>query len=210
MNHLAAACQSTATASQHFIVDQSFLFATRLLPVNPQGFGFGVTGDSAIVTTVDRSDGAIGYAGAGTFKAMAARNMLTSAQYARVNGMDPFADFPNSIVLVNAADRVLNGVNATTGRPLITALTPSGRAGCMLIVDPASYANVPTRYPIMSVSYVVANNTGNRADAAAVQSLVAFSYGARPGVTTVGSGTGYAFINAVPTPVGRVNMCINS
>jgi hypothetical protein len=83
----------------------------------------------------------------------------------------------------------------------------------MLMVNPADYANIPNQYPIVAVSNLIANEKGNGTDVTAVRSLFSSLYGtsaaAHPGVTTIGTGTGYAFVNAA-VAAARVNACINS
>ncbi len=119
----------------------------------------GASGNPAVVAAVESADGTIGYAESANLKAAA--STVPHVKYATVGGKDPYADFPASLAVLVSSDRVLSGVNATTGRPVTAALTPFGQTGCMLLVDPAGYANITSRYPIMAVSYLIANNKGN-------------------------------------------------
>jgi hypothetical protein len=103
-------------------------------------------------------------------------------------------------------------VNATTGRPVTAALTPFGQTGCMLLVDPAGYANITSRYPIMAVSYLIANNKGNTStDVGAVRGLIGSAYAdhTTDGVTTIGANTGYSFLSSTALTQAKVDSCVN-
>ena len=137
---------------------------------------------------------------------------MPHVKYATVGGKDPYADFPASLAVLVSSDRVLSGVNATTGRPVTAALTPFGQTGCMLLVDPAGYANITSRYPIMAVSYLIANNKGNTStDVGAVRGLIGSAYAdhTTDGVTTIGANTGYAFLSSTALTQAKVDSCVN-
>ncbi|KAF1009116.1 MAG: Alkaline phosphatase L [Luteibacter sp.] len=222
-NHLATVC--SGTASQHFVVDQAFSTVISKFPALSGSIG--ASGNPAVVTAVNSNDGAIGYAESANLKAAASLNPNVKAS--KVNGFDPYSDFPvaggvpvgtspntggnttaNSINVATSNDRAITGVDATTGRPTLGALTPLGQTGCMKIVDPANYANSTTRYPIVAVSYLIANNKGNGTDAAAVQGLIGSAYAPSAGVTSIGQGTGFAFVKPVPAIAqSAINACVN-
>ncbi|MEX1826966.1 substrate-binding domain-containing protein [Luteibacter sp. CQ10] len=212
-NHLSTVCGSAVTTG-HFVTDQSFAVVAAAF-TQPTG-SIGASGDTGVVLAIDESLGAIGYAEAGNLKNTSG---LTATKVAQVNGFDPYADLPAIIPFITSVmqDHVISGVRAD-GAPIVTSLTGGSptAGGCMLIVDPALYANPSSTYPILAVSYLMANNTGNGADASAMQSLFSSLYGSspHPGVNTVGSGvdgkgTGYAFINA-PVAANRVTSCIRA
>lgn len=206
-NHLAAACSGTATA--HYIADQSFATVVSQFyaaPSTPTGRFLPASGNPAVVAAVASNPGSIGYAEAANFKNVSAAN--PQINYAKVNGFDPFSDLPNAVTLAAVVDRGITGVDATTGRPVTGVLSPIVQAGCMNIVEPSTYATSTTRYPIIAVSYLIANNTGNGADLAAVQGLIGSAYGSHTGVTTIGTGTGFAFATVAPTTSAKVNTCI--
>jgi ABC-type phosphate transport system substrate-binding protein len=207
-NHLAAVCGGVA-GSPHLIADQAFTnvvgqFFTSGLPAR----FIGANGNSGVIATAAATNGSIAYAESANFKNVSAANPSLSAT--KVNGFDPFADLPNAITLATVNDRGITGVDAGTGRPVTGVLTPITQAGCMNLVEPSTYATSTTRYPIVAVSYLIANNTGNGADLAAVQGLVGSAYGAHTGVTTIGTGTGYAFATVLPTVSAKVNTCIKA
>ncbi|WP_426287728.1 substrate-binding domain-containing protein [Luteibacter sp. E-22] len=206
-NHMAAAC--AGTASQHFIVDQSFATAiSQYKPTIPSGW-VGVTGSPTVVAAVESADGTIGYAESANLKAAA--STVPHVKYATVGGKDPYADFPASLAVLWLIDRALSAVpDAKSGRPIVAAVTPNVAPRCLLLVDPAAYANITSRYPIMGVSYLLANYQGNGADVAAVRGLIGSAYGDHSNVDTVGPNTGYAFLFGGPLlNQDAVDACVN-
>jgi ABC-type phosphate transport system substrate-binding protein len=216
-NHLTAVCQGTLPA--HFITDQSFSTVVSQFGT-PSAFGWtGVSGDGGVVTEMNffGEDGAISYAESANLKAATIAGTAFNVSYAKVNGRDPFADFPGTISVFAVQNIAINGVNAVTGSPVVVELSPIvAGSKCINIVNPVTYANVITRYPIMAVSYLIANFKGNGPDVAAVRSLISSGYGevnpithliTHPGVSTIGAGTGFAFI-APNTPIEPA-ACIN-
>ena len=214
-NHLtSAACGATNTAATHFIADQSFAKVVSLfLPTLPSNWN-GQSGNANVAHAIDTTVGAIGYAEAANLKA----SNITAAKVATINGFDPYEGLPDSILVSTVTDRVITGVNATSGVAVTGALSPAATTpGCMILVEPSTYANSSTRYPIVAVSNLIANATGNGADVAAVRGLVGSAYASHTGVTTIGNptgannGTGYAFVTTLATAgiPAKVNSCIN-
>ncbi|MDR6644713.1 ABC-type phosphate transport system substrate-binding protein [Luteibacter sp. 1214] len=218
-NHLAAVCGGSATA--HFIADQSFATVVSQFGT-PASFGWvGASGNPGVVNAVNTTAGTITYAEAANLKAAPSANV----KVAKVNHFDPYEDLPNDLSLAVSSERVITGANATTGRPVTAPVTASGYTPvtqCLNIVEPALYATNTTRYSLLAVSYLIANNAGNGADVAAVRSLIGSPYNTalRSSVTTIGNGagtadgTGYAYINptvtsGAPSLADRVNSCIN-
>ncbi|HEV7779378.1 MAG TPA: substrate-binding domain-containing protein [Luteibacter sp.] len=205
-NHLAslstAVCGGTAAA--HFITDQAFTTVVSLFGIPATGWT-GANGNGGVITemNVPGEDGAISYAESANLKAAVAAGTAPNVFFAKVNGMDPYADFPDTVTATVLQNFTITGVNASTGVPTTGLLTPIvAGSKCMNIVSPTTYANVTTRYPIMAVSYLIANFKGNGTDAAAVRSLISSAYGVtnpitkittHAGVTTIGTGTGFAF-----------------
>ncbi|KLD73397.1 hypothetical protein Y886_38280, partial [Xanthomonas hyacinthi DSM 19077] len=190
-----------------FIADQAFgTVASQFFPSGLPTRFIGVSGNPAVVNTIANTQSTIGYAEAANFKNVASAN--PSLTYATVNSFDPFA-LPASITLATVNDRGITGVDSN-GRPVTGVLAPITQAGCMNLVEPSTYATSTTRYPIIAVSYLIANNTGNGVDTAAVQGLIGSAYGSHTGVTTIGTGTGYAFATVLPTVSAKVTTCIKS
>jgi phosphate transport system substrate-binding protein len=219
-NHLTAVCGGTVAS--HFLTDQQFaavagtnfpastsvvgkFFATSGLPTGWTG----ANGNGGILTemALPAENGAISYAESANLKAAVAAG-TSSVAYATVGGKDPYADFPTTVTATVVQNFAVNGVNTTTGAPTIGVLTPLvAGTKCMNIVNPTTYANVTTRYPIMAVSYLIANTKGNGTDAANVAGLIASAYGStsvggvvtHPGVTTIGNDTSATPVNGVKT-----------
>ncbi|SEN07299.1 PBP superfamily domain-containing protein [Luteibacter sp. UNCMF331Sha3.1] len=216
-NHMNAAC--AGTSSQHFIVDQSFATAiSQYKPTIPSTW-VGASGNQGVVQAVQDNDNTIGYAESANLKASALAGGATDVKYATIGGKDPYADFPTAVAVLPTNDFVLGAVDASTGRPAVTALTPIGQKTCMVLVNPLGYANITSRYPIMAVSYLIANNKGNTAtDVAAVRGLVGAAYDTslRSSITTIGAidpvtgkpNTGYAFLTASTLTQAKVDSCI--
>jgi phosphate transport system substrate-binding protein len=217
-NHLTAVCGSTA--GKHFLADQQFasvagstqpattsvvgqFFPATGTPAGQPSTWTGANGNGGVLTEIalPAEDGAISYAESANLKAAVAAGTASGVAYATVGGKDPYADFPNSVSAAVVQNFAVNGVNATTGAPTIGVLTPLvAGTKCMNIVNPTTYANVTTRYPIMAVSYLIANSKGNGTDAANVASLIASAYDAtHTGVTTIGNDTSVTPVNGVKT-----------
>lgn len=205
-NHLAAACPGTA--ARHFVVDQAFSTAVSLQTPTVIAAGIPASGNPAVVDAVNANDGAIGYAESANLLAAQNAGLDSNVEHATIAGLDPYTNFPASLNLtLVVADRVITGADPTTGAAVLGTITPvvSSATGCMVVATPSAYANVSGRYPIMAVSYLIANHKGNGADLSAVQGLVSAAYN-KAGLTTLGSG--YAFVNPGTVTTGKVNTCI--
>jgi phosphate transport system substrate-binding protein len=217
-NHLTAVCG--ASGGHHFITDQAFTNVVNAFGT-PASFGWtGVSGNGGIITEMNLSteDGAISYAESANLKAAVANGLAGNIAYATVNSKDPYADFPDTVTATVSTNSVVSStVNPITGAPILSALTPNiAGTTCINVVNPTTYANVTTRYPIMAISNLIANYQGNGSDLAAVRGLISSAYGVtnpvtgvvtHPGVTTIGTGTGFAFFS--PGTAINVNSCIN-
>lgn len=211
-NHLSTVCAAGATG-QVFQTDQAFTtVVAQYLSAIPSTW-LGASGNPGVVTAINNNPGAIGYAESANLKSTPT---ATNTKVAKVNGFDPYANLPatltfNSVLL----DNVIVGRNAN-GTPHVQKMSPAAPvANCVLMVNPADYANVSGQYPIIAVSNLIANNKGNGADLTAVRSLFSWLYNStHTGVNTIGkgadgTGTGFAFV-ASTVANARVNACINS
>ncbi len=147
---------------------------------SPAACFVGGSGNSAVVGLVGGTngatrtgvDGAIGYAEAANAQKAQAINGVT-IKFAKVNGFDPLQNFPavytgGQLLLtdqgIDTANINANGTPATTAL-VDTGANPPPNPNCMWLVDPTTYSNPSGQYPIMAISYLLANNTGNGADA---------------------------------------------
>jgi ABC-type phosphate transport system substrate-binding protein len=154
--------------------------------------------------------------------------------------LDPLVNFHPTFALPAgslAYDTVLNtDSNGNLLSPATLAIGNTGtgsnqtnaqtQAGCVAVVAPASYAKPVltstgdySTYPIVAVTYLMAYNTGNGADAVNIQSLLSEPYIPANGntgvtnnrtlVTTVGVRTGFAYLSGItPTKETTVNSVV--
>ncbi|WP_266158840.1 substrate-binding domain-containing protein [Dyella silvatica] len=215
-NHLAAICSGTPT--QHFIADPSFKKVVSLYfpgvagkPTFPSTW-IAQSGDQNVVNTVVNTNGTLAYAGV-------ADVLNAAASWATIDTLDPIADFADPATgrfTINASDLVynqlINGADATTGQPVLSPAPPT--TPCIALVKPQAYAYPtfpPTTYPLVAISYLMANTASNGSDLINVRNLLAAPYNASitysVGLTTIGVNTGMAFLNTNITP-SQVAGCI--
>lgn len=215
-NHLAAACNTTTNpleTSQNFFsttaspyVVQNFFTTSAGVP-NGNGTTTpkwtGSSGNPAVANAVKNTANSIGYVE--TANALATAPNL---QFADVDGKSPTANFGSALTLAAvsvATNQVISGTNAANGTPQLSAI--SGATGsCIKLVKPADYAlannnagniNPAGNYPIVAVSYLLGNTSGNGADLANTQTLLNAPYNStvQAAVTTIGGTTGLQFLN---------------
>lgn len=206
-NHLSAVCGGTA--SQHFVTDQAFTnvvakFFTGGLPSTWSG----KSGNPAVAAAVAAADGTIAYV-------EAANTLPPGVGAATVNGKDPFNDFGASPLAISASsinyNSVINGANATTGRPVIAAIANAPATQCIALVDPSAYSNPSSGYPIVAVSYLLANSANNGSDTTAVKNLMWAPYNSTitSQVSTIGQFTGLSFLSTSLTQ-SQVQGCVGT
>jgi ABC-type phosphate transport system substrate-binding protein len=209
-NHLSATCGNGVVTNGHFVTDQTFTNVVANLPLISAPVGLtanGQSGNPAVVTAVAAGDIAPSSSGPGEASIGYAETANTldhglgqPVSFFTVNGLSPVTDFattgtftlPSGSVV---SDQVITGADATTGRPTVAAQTPHTTANCMRLVSPDSYAAPTSGYPIVAVTYLMANQKGNSTNLATLQSFLSNPYSlTHPGVTTVGANTGFAFL----------------
>ena len=212
-NHLSAAGQSSGTnecstitsAAKHFVTDQSFVNVVSLYqPTLPSNWT-GSSGNPAVAKAVQTTAGSIGYV-------ETANSQAQGISFAKVNGQDPSsfgAPFAVSSLVTNS---YINGANATTGRPVVTAISPTPATSCIVLASPDSYALPSSGYPIVAVSYLLGSSQGNNGDLSNVQSLLFAPYnttvtGSRS-LTTFGVGKGLALLSGTGITSSAINSCV--
>ncbi len=213
-NHLAAVCGGTA--SVHFVTDQAFTKVISLYKSTIPSNWIGQSGNANVVNMVLATDGTIAYA-------ETANVLNVLGQYATVNGFDPAADLSNTVTISNSSmvyNSVINGADATTGKAIVTAISPTPSTSCIVLVQPSAYAIQSSGYPIVAVSYLLGNSNGNGTDAANIRKLLGAPYNSTitNAVTTIGNNsiatTGLAFLNVdltsstYATNQARINACV--
>jgi phosphate transport system substrate-binding protein len=185
-NYLSNIC--AGTASTHFVTSQTFWANTAATPTPttidglyfPSGLPTNWTGSSgnpAVASAIALTSNSIGYV-------ETANTEAANLSYALVDSEDPEANFGGTKFVVSNSgtganllyNTVINGANATTGRPVLQPLSTTPPTSCIALVDPSSYAKPATGYPIMAVSYLLGNTNGNGSDLAATQGLLSAPY----------------------------------
>jgi phosphate transport system substrate-binding protein len=226
-NHLSAACNTTTNpleTSQTFFpapgttgtpspyIVQNYFAYNASLPNDglPDGDGrttplwSGSSGDAALAYAIAVTSNSIGYV-----ETANALNVNPPLQFADVEGTSPVNNFTSALT-VRAVSVVTNNVigtiNNSNGTPEVRAITDPPSTKCIVLVKPADYAvpgtipgyiNPTGNYPIVAVSYLLGNSTGNGTDLSNTQTLVTAPYNStiQGEVTTIGGTTGLQFLN---------------
>ncbi|MGC1550408.1 MAG: substrate-binding domain-containing protein [Rhodanobacter sp.] len=215
-NHLANAgqssaakeCSSITSAATHFVTNQAFASAVALyLPTLPTNWT-GSSGNPAVATAVAATSGSIGYV-------ETANSQAAGINFAQINGVSPAA-FGAPVAISSSSivtNEYINGADATTGLPVLTAISPAPSTQCIMLVAPSSYGLPASGYPIMAVSYLLGSSQGNgTGDLANVQSLLYAPYnpsitGSRS-LTTFGVGKGLATLTGTGITSTTINNCV--
>jgi phosphate transport system substrate-binding protein len=165
-------------------LNQTFLSAVPT-PSSASHAGFvGASGNPAVVATIDSTPYSIGYAEAANQQAIEHANPSVVSRLADIYTVavnnnaflkDPLRDLPTAARYITSfkKDYVVNFTTTAQGRLVNTApgvYTPDisvlptadiAKAGCLGVVDPASYASPPLGYPIVAVSNLQFYSSGN-------------------------------------------------
>ena len=231
-NHLSKVCPTAEPiAVTGFKTNSTFSSA---FPTAAPAGSIGSPQNGGVTTTVATTDGAIGFADVAdtaerirldpsislkfaSVQLKAGINPATGRAYTRKNPLAHSATFRLTSVLT---DKVLNGIDVN-GRPVIQDIVAPPRPGCVLLAAPDSYATSPlnvngdyTYYPIIAVSYLMANAAGNGQNTRNLQALLLSPYGKgaagtySEGTTTIGAGKGYLYLTGnVPGPL-KMGQCV--
>jgi phosphate transport system substrate-binding protein len=203
-NHLSKVCGGTI--SQHFVTDQLFSRVVGLYkPTIPSNWN-GVSGDSAVALAIRNTAGSIGYVGM-------ANSQAAGISFAKVNGYDP-SSFGAPVYISSryiVTNQVISGADPLTGHPTLAAISPAPTTQCILLVTPDFYATSSSSYPIVAVSYLLGSSQGNGVDLPITQSLLATPYTTdQSKVTTIGVGTGLAFLAGTGISYSSVSTCVTN
>ncbi len=220
-NHLQKACG--------FGVNQTFTMADTKLPAS----AVGATGNGGVIAEIKAVNGAIGYAEAGYLLPLASGTNYADVINATTNvAYDPIVGLPAAANTVTSSSLQSNvAVNQTVygGGPATTSALTGVRSGsCVKVLVPSAYAQPKTGYPIVAVTYLLANSAGNASYGASAlrlleKDLTTPSLFKHPGASTpittvdeaepaVSSGTtGYSSLGSTfaSTIQGAANSCIN-
>ncbi|MDB5974743.1 MAG: hypothetical protein JWR07_1503 [Nevskia sp.] len=202
-NHLAATCGGLSTG--HYTTDQTFTNVVATAAGLPSGSS-GQSGNPGVVNFVAANSFTIGY---GEVADAVARG---AGQIATVNGLDPINDFATTgtFTVTTTTGKDIATTVSSTGRPVLENLpgTPP-QPGCVVIVDPASYAAPSSGYPIVAVSNLLGYYGANGTHKTAVQGLLASPYTTR--VADIDAGTGLAYLSDTSGNLtsAKVTGCVN-
>ncbi|BDU23178.1 substrate-binding domain-containing protein [Dyella sp. GSA-30] len=174
-NYLTAVCG--IIGGGHFQTSQNFFSPASgsviaLVPLNTATSKIGANGDANVIVAVNATDGTIGYAGTGDALDHSGIG-INPVGHATIDGKDPVTDFPATFPVTVLYDRVIVSASPTV---MLGTQTPNSTANCLGIVDPNTYAIQPsTRYPIVAVTYLIANQKGNSTDLTALRSFMIYA-----------------------------------
>ena len=232
-NHLSKVCPTASpVAVTGFKTNQTFSSA---FPVAAPTGSIASPQNGGVTTTVSNTDGAIGYADVADTSERIRLNPSISLKFASIvlkDGINPATGkaFIRRNPLVHPAtfnlgnvftDKVIASSLDANGRPVMQDIVAPPRPGCVLLADPDSYATSPlsasgdyASYPIVAVSYLLANAAGNGQNTFNLRALLAAPYGKAAagtysaGTTTIGAGKGYLFLTGqVPGPL-KISQCV--
>jgi phosphate transport system substrate-binding protein len=219
LNHLSAVCPSNVAAGKvaatNFKTDQSFPSVGALSYISTYASSTGASGNKGVTDAIAANDGSIGYAEAANPISAPTRFASVKNSHSLVN-VNPSTGFGTTALPVTLQyDQALATALTSTGRPTLTALSTTGQ--CVAIVNPNDYADPTTGYPILAVTYLLANGAGNGAKQAAIQGLMFSPYNltSRPSVTKIGRiTTGYSWLSSTdltaPAIQTKINGCVGS
>lgn len=184
-NYLANNCGNVNGNTNHFQTYQTFFKAGSpavtntvigMTNMNASSSKTGVSGNPAVISTVAGTDGTVGYAEAANAQAFnALSTTVTPVSWATVDGKDPIADLNSTLPVTVSFDKTISSAaDPTTGKAVLVTQTPNSTANCLGIVDPSTYAVQVGNYPIVAVTYLIANQKGNSTDLTALRSFMAF------------------------------------
>ena len=234
-NHLSKVCPTAEPiAVTGFKTNQTFSSA---FPVAAPAGSIGAPQNGGVTTAVSTTDGAIGFADVADtserirlnpsislkFASVVRKdgiNPATGLAFARKNPLQHSATFALTSVLT---DKVIASSLDANGRPVVQDIASPPRPGCVLLADPDSYATSPLNangdylyYPIVAVSYLMANAAGNGQDTKNLQALLAAPYGRgaagtySAGTTTIGAGKGYLYLTGKVPGAVKIAQCVKA
>ena len=218
-NHLSKVCGSTAGTggnglATQFSTKQSFLAAASFYLLSYSAL-IPASGDPGMIAAIQdpANDGSIGYAETTNALTSGVLFASVSTRAAPTVFIDP-STYGGTKLPVNVIyDQVIFGVNGF-GRPVLGSSGLSTQ--CIGVVDPEDYAEPTTGdYPILAVSYFLANSTANGLDSGHVRGVLFSPYNTAVtnNVFTIGAFTGVSFLSInglTPTQIqAKINGCIN-
>lgn len=217
LNHLSAVCPTNVaagkTAATNFKTDQSFPNVGATSYIASYASSTPASGNKGVTDAIAANDGSIGYAEAANPISAPTRFASVKNSHSLAN-VNPSTGFGSTALPVTLQfDQAIAATLTSTGRPTLTALSTTGQ--CVAVVDPNDYADPTSGYPILAVTYLLANGAGNGSNQSAIQGLMFSPYNltSRSSVTKIGRiTTGYSWLSSTdltaPAIQTRINGCV--
>lgn len=221
LNHLSAVCPSNiaptkTTAATAFKTTQGYAVAGQGASAYTSLYAaqFAANGNAGVTLAVSQVDGSIGYAETanGIVQPSRIASVKNSHLATTAPAISPTTGFgPTAFPVTLTYNNVISDTLSSTGRPVLNAI--AGATGqCVAVVDPSNYADPSTGYPILAVTYLLGNSTGNGSDLAAIRTLLGSPYNTttRTSVTKIARvNTGYAWLSNADLTQSKVDTCLN-
>jgi phosphate transport system substrate-binding protein len=216
LNHLSKVCPTVPThVATSFKTLQGYATGAASY-ISAYSSSVGASGNAGVVAAVGSTspDGSIGYAEVANGVAAGVKMAsVTNTSGATINPLTGFG--PTAVSVSVVFDKAIaDSPDGTTGRPILVNLPDTGT--CVGLVDPDTYANPASGYPILAITNLLGNSTGNGANVTAVRGILGAAYNATPAfrntVTKIGRATtGYAWLSnaAGVLSQAKVDSCIN-
>lgn len=214
-NHLSAKCGTSASFGGNsvaplFQTNQAYATAAASY-IGNYSASTPASGNPGVIAAVKAAAGTIGYAETANSVDTGTQRASVANDNAATTFVDPSTFSGTALPVSITWDQVISSTNAAGGRPQLVALSPApATSQCVAIVDPANYAVPATGYPIVAVSYFLANAKGNGADQAHIKSLLLAPYNSaiQAATTRIGSGHGLSFLSSSAINQTFVDRCV--
>jgi phosphate transport system substrate-binding protein len=219
LNHLSAVCPLSAnvaagkTAATQFKTLQSFATGAASYTSAYAASSAQPSNKDVVNAVSTGTDGSIAYAEAANSLGVSGVRQA-AVKNTNVSGgtfINPLTGFgPTTVPVTLLFDKVIADTPDSNGRPVLNALSTTTQ--CVAVADPNAYGNPTSGYPIVAVSYLLGNTTGNgSASLTPIRTLLGSPYntGIRSSVTRIGrANTGYAFVANAALTQSKVDGCV--
>ncbi|TCV91772.1 phosphate ABC transporter substrate-binding protein (PhoT family) [Luteibacter rhizovicinus] len=211
-NHLSGKCGPVSIGGNGvaplFKTNQSYATAAASY-ISSYAASTSASGNTGVVGVVGATanDGYIGYAEAANALVAGVKSASVANDNAPSTFVSPTA-FGPALPVTLTYDKVIANTVDANGRPTLQSLPLTTQ--CVALVDPSTYANPTSGYPILAVSYFLGNTNGNGADLAQVRGVLGAPYNAtvRASTTTIGANRGLSFLTNTDLTQAKVNGCV--
>ena len=170
LNHLNKVIQTNLSQfpSKNILVKEVYTAGVTTPSTTKKADGTDIKSNQDLITVVNATAGAIGYAEAANAYA------TTGTKIAQINSLLPTT--PTTTFVTDANIVVGGAIDGATNNPDGSAkvVTLTGTPASVTLVNPSAYANPAGGYPIVAISYLLTytNNNGDAAKVAALKRLI--------------------------------------